>query len=112
MSRKRYLYTMGGQPLPEPIEVSEDFTGAERRAQTTTEEIVHGGNRSPEGYDISTRKRRREYMRATGVADHSDFTNHLAKAREQRDRFFTGNSGDKSRREIIGRAMHEARRRK
>jgi hypothetical protein len=118
MSRKRYLYTMGGQPILDeqgnlsPIEVSDDFTGAERRAQTTTEEIVHGGNRSPEGVDISTRKRRREYMKATGVADHTDFTNHLAKARAERDRFFTGQTQNRERRETLGRALYERKSRR
>lgn len=110
MSRKRWVYTQGGEPLPEPIEVTEDFTGAERRAQTVTEELVHGGARATDGTDISSRKKRREYMARTGVADASDFKNHWAQA-EARKAESIRNLGDaKSFREaadMAGRAAYE-----
>ncbi len=55
----------------EPI--GEDWTDAETRAAHTTEEIAYGNLRTSDGVDISSRKKRREYMAATGVTDSSDF---------------------------------------
>lgn len=113
--KRRYLYTMGGQPLAEPIEVSDDFTGAERRAPTTTEGLVHGNAVAQDGTDISSRKKRREYMRREGVADHGDFTETLTKAKAQREAFYRGDWDSKARREDIGRTIHQlqqARRRR
>jgi hypothetical protein len=55
-------------------EVGADWTDAERRAPTLTEELVHGKTKTTDGVDISSRKKRREYMQATGVADSGDFS--------------------------------------
>ncbi len=74
MSRRRYVYTCGGEPLPEPIEVSDDWAGTERRAQTPTEELVYGGVAATDGTPINTRKRHREYLASRGMAMASDYS--------------------------------------
>lgn len=107
MSRRRWLYTLGGQALPAPVEVSDDYTGAERRAQTVTEEIVHGGTRATDGTDISTRKKRREYLKATGLADSSDFTETRAKAAAAREAYFSGKGDYREIVETVGRTAYE-----
>lgn len=56
------------------VRVDSGWTDAELRAQTTTEEIAHGNTRTTDGVDISSRRKRREYMSALGVADASDYS--------------------------------------
>ncbi len=73
--RGRTVYTSGGEPLPEPIEVGDDWSADAGRAQTTTEELVYGGVKTPgDGIDISSRKKHREYLKANGLAMASDYS--------------------------------------
>lgn len=109
MSRRRYVYTQGGVPLPEPIEVSDDWSGAERRAQVPTEELIYGGVAATDGTPINTRKRHRDYLAARGMAMASDYSpEYLAKAKAETQRKF-----DAGRQEAIVRAWDmTARKRK
>lgn len=84
---KRWVYTEGGQPLPEPIEVSEDWTNAEQRAPHLTEGVVYGNDVAQDGTNISTRRRRQEYMERNGLADVGDFTNHWARMKKEREEY-------------------------
>lgn len=58
----------------ELVRVDSGWTDAEKRAETMTEELVHGKTTTSDGVDISSRKKRREYMNATGVTDFSDYS--------------------------------------
>lgn len=69
--RGRFVWSQEQQCM---VEVGADWTDAERRAQTSTEEIEYGNLRATDGADISSRRKRREYMAATGVTDSSDFS--------------------------------------
>ncbi len=83
MSHRRFLYTMGGVPLPEPIEVSEDFQALpERNATGIMVDRFMEGDRAQDGTDIGSRAKRRAYMQANGLADTSDFNEHWRKAQE------------------------------
>lgn len=73
-ARGRTVYTSGGEPLPEPIEVGDDWTDAERRAQTATEELTYGGARATDGTPINSRKKHREYLKRNGLTHASDFS--------------------------------------
>lgn len=86
MSRTRYLYTLGGQPLPEPIEVTADFQASrERSGDLLMIDRFMEGERAPDGTDIGNRQKRRDWMRATGSADYSDFSGgHWERARAAR----------------------------
>jgi hypothetical protein len=55
-------------------EVGSDWSDAPRKALTSTEEIAYGNLQTTDGVDISSRKKRREYMKASGVTDSSDFS--------------------------------------
>ncbi len=110
MSRRRWVYTSGGEPLPEPIEVTDDFTGAERRAQVATEELTYGGVTATDGTPINTRKKHREYLASRGMAMASDYSpEYLQKRRDDVQREL-----GKDRKETIIRAyeMTAARKRK
>jgi hypothetical protein len=85
MSKRRFLYTMGGEPLPEPIEVGADFQATpERNGNLIQCDRFMDGDRAPDGTDIGSRQKRRDWMKATGSADYSDFTNHLQRAAAER----------------------------
>jgi len=64
-----------------------------------------------DGTDIGTRAKREEYMRKNGLADPSDFTQHLAQKRAERDRFYQTGFGtaeqEKSAKQAADRALHE-----
>jgi hypothetical protein len=62
---------------------------------------------TPDGVDISSRSKHREYMRTHGLTTSDDFTGEWGKARQQRDDFFTTGGDHKERRQQLERALHE-----
>ena len=77
------------------------------RAPLFTDRYLEG-ERAPDGTDISTRRRRDEYMKREGLAMASDYRNHLREAKERRAEFFRGNTGQtKQITETVGRLAHQ-----
>lgn len=111
MSRRRYRWDEAMQAM---VEVGAEWTDVERRAPVATEGLVYGNlGRTTDGADISTRRKHREYMRATGTTVMSDFDETWAKAKQDREAFYAGKSPEHRRelKEAAGRALYEARRR-
>jgi len=102
-ARRRWLYTSGGQPLPEPIEISEDLDLAEKRAPVSTEAIAYDGLRATDGTPIDTRRRHREYMKERGLALFGDFSPES----QARDRAAAAAKSDASLHDQIGRLIHD-----
>lgn len=71
MARTRYRYD---ETLKALVEISDDWTDAETRAPVITEGIAYDGARGPNGEDLSSRKRHREFVRASGLAVASDYS--------------------------------------
>jgi hypothetical protein len=94
MSRRRWTYTLGGVPLPEPIEVSEDFQSHAERQPLFTDRYMEGATtEGPSGtVDIGSRRKRAAYMQAHGLADYGDFAEHWKK--KERERSTPRFSGD------------------
>lgn len=109
--RGRFVYTQGGEPLPEPIEVGEDWRNVQPRAQTPTEELTYGGVQATDGTDISSRRKRREWMAQKNLADADDFKGVWEKAAKERAAYYQGTHDAKEIRETVGRALYERRRR-
>lgn len=109
MSRRRFLYTMGGQPLPEPIEVDLDWRDPGRETPHRSEEEVFGHVTATDGTDLSTRRRYNEYMKAKGLAHADDYKEHWAKKEQERAELFTGSSRKQSKaiRESVERAFYK-----
>lgn len=108
MSRRRFLYTQGGQPLPEPVEVSEDFSDAPRPTGDGLKfelEQVQG----MKGERFGSRGAFDRYLSKNDLALHSDTASHVAKKQAERARAFTPGAGydSKQRREDIGRALYQ-----
>lgn len=107
MSRKRWVYTQGGVPLSEPIEVSEDWSntiGPSRRSEGE----VFGNLVTAEGVDVSSRRRYREHCRAAGVTHYSDFKGEWAQAEKRRAALASGELTRRDCAEAVGRAMYQA----
>lgn len=90
------------------VRVDEDWNDAPRSTGDLGK-FQYNNLRATDGTDISSRTKRRDYMRAKGLADASDFTEHWQKKAKERESILSGEADTKERREIIGRALHEAR---
>lgn len=90
--RRRFLYTMGGVPLPEPIEVSEDFQARPERSGNLfmIDRYMEGVQSPIDGSDIGSRAKRREHMKAHGLVDAADYKQEWAKKAEKRAAFHRG----------------------
>lgn len=82
MTRRRYRYDEATKQM---VEVGADWTDV-RGGGHKSEEEIFGQLRTETGEDISTRRRHREYMKANGLALHSDFKEERARAAEERER--------------------------
>lgn len=107
-TRGRFVY----RPNPETgqveaVQVDADWEGAERRAPVPTEEFVYGNACATDGTPINTRKRHREYLKATGLAMAQDFTETTAREKAKREAIAQGRLPDKQRREAVGRALYQ-----
>ena len=110
MSRVRYLYRPG-----HPHANERGFVDSAREHELIDLPVGHftdcymNGDRAPDGTDIGSRSKRRGWMKATGVADLSDFTETTAHAAKVREDFYTTGGDHKERREAVGRAYYNSR---
>lgn len=107
MSRRRWIYTEGGKPLPEPIEV--DLTQPptyQPRVELMTGSFYEGA-RATDGTPIDTRRRHRDYLKATGSAMASDYTKTFERARQEREAKLLGEHRTKQARAATAAAWHE-----
>lgn len=110
MSRRRYRYS---PELKEVVEISPDWTDAERRAPVVTEELVYGNaGTATDGTPLNSRSKHREYMKQNGLAMASDYAQQWEKASKQHDDFYAGRHEHKGLREAIGRTLEQQRRKR
>lgn len=77
--------------LGEMVEVGGDWEPTDRPgAPRRSEAEIYGNDVAQDGSDISSRRKRAEYMKREGVADASDYTNTWAKAKKEREAFLRG----------------------
>ncbi len=108
--RGRWVYTEKG-----PVKVSTDWEDPTQRQgpPLTSEAEIHGNSVTSAGEDISSRRRRREYMKRTGLTDASDYSAPtMEKIQRQREEVITGEAASRERKEIMGRALYEAKQKK
>lgn len=67
--RGRFVYRDGAL-----VNVDDDWTDAETRAQTATEELIYSGAKATDGTPVNTRKRHREYLKQNGLCMASDYS--------------------------------------
>lgn len=106
----RYRYD---PELKRCVEIGADWSDTEKRAPMPTEQLVYGGlGKATDGTPIDTRSKHRDYMKATGTTLAGDFTETWKKAADERAKFFKDGGDHRERREDVGRALYQARRRK
>jgi hypothetical protein len=110
---KRYVMRTDEHGQPQLVEVPTDYNSAPRpHGSLRSEGEQYDGLRTTEGIDISSRKKRREYMKANNVTDPSDYKRgYWEKSAQERAKHFSGQvdtSGGR-RKETLARAMDAAR---
>lgn len=107
MSRKRWVYTQGGAPLAEPIEVSDDWINSAGPSKRSEAE-VYGDLVTAEGMDVSSRRKYREHCQRAGVTHYSDFKQVNERAAQRRQQFASGELTRSDCADAVGRAMYQA----
>lgn len=105
--RGRFVYDA---EAGEMVEIGADWSDTPRRAQTATEELTYGGVKALDGTDISSKRKRREWMKQKNLADADDFKGTWESAAKERARYYQGTHDTREIRETVGRAMYEQRR--
>lgn len=109
MTRRRWVYTEGGRPLPEPYEATEDEQPVARVEIAAG--ALYDGQRALDGTDVSTRRRFDEYMKRHGYAMADDFKGQWAQAAQKREAFRAGQQRNPQLRDAIGRAAYQLEKR-
>lgn len=90
MTRKRYRYD---PESGEMIDITNGYPselkkGALNHLGGLWGDRHYDGLRAPDGADISSRKKHREYMKRTGLTTADDFKDTWSRAKEQRERYY------------------------
>ena len=103
MTRRRFVQMK--EPPYELIEVTEDYVSPTRADSALWGDRNYEGMVAPDGTDISSRTKHREYMKAKGLTTMDDFKDSWAKAKESRERYMT--EGGSFKRADIERAIYQ-----
>lgn len=108
MTRRRWIQD---RKTGELIEVTADYQPELRTdSGALWGDSSYAGLKAPDGTDISSRTKHREYMKAKGLTTADDFTDSWAKAKESRERYMT--EGGSFKRADIERAIHQLQNRR
>ena len=103
MARRRFIQMK--EPPYELIEVTDDYRAPTRGDSALWGERSYEGMHAPDGTDISSRTKHREYMKAKGLTTMDDFKDSWAQAKESRERYMT--EGGSFKRADIERAIYQ-----
>lgn len=108
MSRRRYVWDPSQGCT---VEVTPDYVGeATSGLGAPVSDLYMLGDRAPDGADIGSRRKRREYMKAHQVADAGDFTQHWERAAQRRQEIRAGQGWNRQAISIdVMRAMEKKR---
>lgn len=103
--KEKYLefwgYTPGTQEAEEAWEAKVKMMTTPRRAEYSIIGTHHYDNlQAPDGTDISSRTKHREYKARTGLVDFDDYKGTFEKAQKERDAYHSGEKGTVSRKDI------------
>ena len=103
MARRRFIQMK--EPPYELIEVTDDYVSPSRADSVLWGDRSYDGMVAPDGTDISSRTKHREYMKAKGLTTMDDFKDSWAQAKESRERYYQ--QGGSFKRADIERAIHQ-----
>lgn len=101
MKGRRYIWDATAHEL---VELTDTWAPSPRMELIT--DAPYEGVRAPDGVPINTRKRYRDYLKATGGAPADDFKQTWQKARTERDAFYSGKQRNKEGLEATARAVY------
>ena len=99
--RTRYVYD---EQLGKLVEIGSDWVPTHTRAPVVGD-AHYDGLRTTDGVDVSSRRKHRDYMKATGLTLASDYTETWKRA--EKDRREGAPTERRERREALGRAIYE-----
>lgn len=106
--RGRFVYTQGGRPLEEPIQVDADWKQADVGPSLKSEEEVYGSvSPATDGTRLDSKRRHSQYMKDNNLTIDSDFKQTWAEAEQRRARVSVGDFDHKARREALERAAYQ-----
>lgn len=94
MTRRRYIQIEG-----KLVEITDDYQAPSRNSHNIIGDQHYDGLRAPDGTDISTRTKHREFMKRTGLTTADDFKSDWSRATEARAKYVQ-NGGSISRGDI------------
>ena len=103
MTRRRFVQMK--EPPYELVEVTDDYVSPSRADSALWGDRNYEGMVAPDGTDISSRTKHREYMKAKGLTTMDDFKDSWAQAKESRERYYQ--QGGSFKRADIERAIHQ-----
>lgn len=106
MTRRRWVYREDANGEMQAVEILSDAELEMRLHAPVVGDMHYEGMRGPQGEDVSTRTKHREFLKASGLAMADDYKNEWAQAQKQRDAFQQGASS-KDRREQLDRAFYK-----
>lgn len=108
MSTRRWVYRDNGKGGVDVIEVGADYSEAPRSTGDLGK-FDYDNLRAPDGADISSRTKHREYMKAHNLTVADDFKGEWKQAAAEREQRKQGNFDKAERKEAIARAIYNQR---
>ena len=102
MGKRRWVQISG-----KLVEVSDDHVSPPMHHGRVHGDTHYDGLRAPDGTDISTRAKHREFMKRNNLTTVDDFKQTWAGAERQREAYRTRGVGGAVTRDDIGRAIHQ-----
>lgn len=100
---KRYRWDTLAKAL---VEIPTEWTPTARQVARADVSYMDGV-RAVDGTDISSKRKRREYMKVNSLADADDFKGVWSSAEKERAAIRSGEIDRKARREAVERAIHQ-----
>lgn len=111
--RRRYVYRQDpdtGEVYS--VEVGEEWVPDLGERQPVFTDRYMEGVAATDGTDISSRRKRAEYMRRNNLADADDFKESWSRAQQERAAFYRGERRDPALRHAIGKIEYELSKRR
>jgi hypothetical protein len=106
VSRRRYVYREVAPGKVEAFEVGADHDDTPRSTGDLGK-FAYDNLQATDGTDISSRTKRREYMKRHGITDYSDFAGAREQAAKEKENFLSGRADTKAIRETVERSFYE-----
>lgn len=103
MAKRRFIQMR--EPPYELVEVTDDYDAPARADSALWGDRSYEGMVAPDGTDISSRTKHREYMKAKGLTTMDDFKESWAKAKVEREHYVQ--HGGSFKRADIERAIYQ-----